>query len=1023
MLYKHNNTEKLDMELFKNPTHEYRGTPFWSWTCDLDTNVLDRQIDYFKEMGLGGFQMHSRTGLNTKYLGEKFMDCVKHCVKRAKEVDMAAWLYDEDRWPSGYAGGLVTKDNKEFRERKLLFGDGIWCEVKDKETALKEAGAYYIATYDIELDENNCLKSYKRIGYNDKAEHMKRHAFSYCDNVNGWSNYAGYIDVFKKEAVDRFIELTHEKYKEAVGEEFGGVVPAIFFDEPAHADNDTLIYPDQPEGVAIAWSSDFEDTFLKTYGYDLLDKLPEIFWELPNNEISQTRYYFHEHMAERFATAFADNIADWCHKNNILCTGHYLLEENLEYHVKKTGDLMRMYRSMDIPGIDMLEMGVQSLCVIQARSVAHQYGREGVLSELYGATNWDLDFRGHKFLGDWQAALGVTTRILHLSYYSMAGECKRDFPASISYQMPWYKKYSLIEDHFARLNTVLTRGKPQVKVAVVYPIESWWVLYGPRVQTIDDQYAIGTHFFQTCDWLLRSHLDCDVLCEALLPELVKSAGNPLRVGEMEYDTIIVPNCTTLRSTTLDAFEKFRKAGGNLIFTGNIPEYVDAVPSDRCVKLAQNSVVIPHEKSKIIKSVEASRIVDIRNSNSDEAENLVYQLREDNNCKWLFIAHIEYEKNRDVPHAQSVVISVKGLYNVKVFDTLNGEINDIHFENKNGVTYIRTDLYLNDSLLLQLTEREGEINSDIAARNANVVKAIDIKTKVPFELEEPNMLLLDMAEYAFDDGDWQPLEEVLRIDTKFKAHLKYKNDGAQPWIFEDEPCEHTVKLKYIIDSECDIDNPELAYENMDEISISLNGESVSININGFYIDEAFKKIPLPPLHQGRNTLIIEKPFGKKSWIENGYLLGNFGVKVEGAVRTLTKQKASIGFSSITSQGMPYYGGNILYNCDIETNDCSLIITASMYRGALIEVFVDGVSAGNIIFAPYKLYVDNVKKGKHTITFKLYGNRYNTFAALHNADPSGWHADPTTWRHTGDAWTYGYNTMDIGILKSPIIEICE
>lgn len=41
----------------------------------------------------------------------------------------------------------------------------------------------------------------------------------------------------------------------------------------------------------------------------------------------------------------------------------------------------------------------------QAESAVHQFGREGMTSELYGVTNWDFDFRGHKLQGDWQALL------------------------------------------------------------------------------------------------------------------------------------------------------------------------------------------------------------------------------------------------------------------------------------------------------------------------------------------------------------------------------------------------------------------------------------------------------------------------------------------------------------------------------------------------------------------------------------------------------------------------------------------
>ena len=91
-------------------------------------------------------------------------------------------------------------------------------------------------------------------------------------------------------------------------------------------------------------------------------------------------------------------------------------------------------------------------------------------SELYGVTNWDFDFRGHKLQGDWQAALGVTVRVPHLTWTSMAGEAKRDYPASISYQSPWYKEYPLVENYFARVNTALTRGVPHVKLAVIHPV-------------------------------------------------------------------------------------------------------------------------------------------------------------------------------------------------------------------------------------------------------------------------------------------------------------------------------------------------------------------------------------------------------------------------------------------------------------------------------------------------------------------------------------------------------------------------
>ena len=120
MLYKKNTDKTLADSTFKNPTSEYRGTPFWAWNCKMTKEILEKQIVYLKEMGFGGFHMHSRSGMDNEYLSDEFMSLVRACTDKAKAENMLAWLYDEDRWPSGAAGGLVTREPK-YRARKLVF--------------------------------------------------------------------------------------------------------------------------------------------------------------------------------------------------------------------------------------------------------------------------------------------------------------------------------------------------------------------------------------------------------------------------------------------------------------------------------------------------------------------------------------------------------------------------------------------------------------------------------------------------------------------------------------------------------------------------------------------------------------------------------------------------------------------------------------------------------------------------------------------------------------------------------------
>ena len=204
-------------------------------------------------------------------------------------------------------------------------------------------------------------------------------------------------------------------------------------------------------------------------------------WELPGatyGAYSVHRLLYHDHLTERFVSAYCDTIADWCEAHNIAMTGHYMSEPTLYSQTLRLGEAMRCYRKQQLPGVDILCGDPEYSTIKQAVSVARQNGREGVVSELYGVTHWDFDFKGHKLQGDWQTALGVTIRVPHLAFMSMEGEAKRDWPASINYQSPWWEQYSYIENYFARVNTALTRGKALVRVAVVHPIESYWAAYG-----------------------------------------------------------------------------------------------------------------------------------------------------------------------------------------------------------------------------------------------------------------------------------------------------------------------------------------------------------------------------------------------------------------------------------------------------------------------------------------------------------------------------------------------------------------
>ena len=1060
MLYPKNLSPLTD-EDFKNPGNEYRATPFWGWNTRLDKDELIRQIGIFKEMGFGGFHMHVRTGMATDYLSDEYMDLIAACVEKARKEHMLSWLYDEDRWPSGAAGGLITK-NKALRIRHLLLTRHSYGTqgLPEKKPSWVGAGrcenGELLACFDIILDGEGSLLAYKKISEHDKPRGFKLYAYVETALPNPWFNNQTYIDTLNPQAIMEFIRVTYDRYAERFLKDFGGLIPAIFTDEPQFAKKETLNYAHEDKDIALPWTADLPQTYSKAYnGEDIISGLPELLWDLPGGDVSVIRYHYHDHIAERFSQAFADQCGDWCSKHNLMLTGHMMEEPTLESQTHALGEAMRSYRSFQLPGIDMLCDRREFTTAKQAQSAARQYGCPGVLSELYGVTNWNFDFRGHKLQGDWQAALGVSVRVPHLSWVSMNGEAKRDYPGTFNYQAAWYREYPYIEDHFARLNTALTRGRAVCRVGVIHPIESYWMHWGPRESTEAVRASMDEKFLLLCDWLLRGLIDFDYISESLLADQCEliNVSEQMPVGKMKYDAIIVPAMQTIRSSTLDRLESFRSQGGKLVFLGPAPFCVNAVPDERGQRLWEQSEHLGFDRLEILHSLEELREIRIRDSSGALSKNFIYQLREEDNnsnpVRWLFICQADREYYKDMPLCDDYNIQIRGEWQTILCDTINGVSGKIDSSVSGGWTTVKKRLWDHDSLLLKLVPadkanhtkpeikpalvlQEPEIEAatrtprfTVSAVPGMPLNKINYGTKVPVTLHEPNVLVLDIAEFALDDNAYRPGEEILRLDNILRKELGWPlrgNHVAQPWVEHDSSTPHTLRLRYTFESMLVIKGAELALENAAVTKVTLNGEAAG-ETQGWYVDKCMGRVKLPDIKAGNNILELILPYGKKVDAEACFLLGDFSVNVKGTCCTLGEPVKTLGFGDICHQGLPFYGGNLTYHLELETtgNADSISIAVSSYRFMLLKAAVDGIDRGVIAFSPYRLVIDGLEAGRHKLDLTAYGCRINTFGQLHNNqrhDNYTWWG-PNSWRSEGPQWSYEYCFWPQGILKSPEI----
>ena len=604
----------------------------------------------------------------------------------------------------------------------------------------------------------------------------------------------------------------------------------------------------------------------------------------------------------------------------------------------------------------------------------------------------------------------------HLSWVSMAGEAKRDYPASINYQSPWYKEYKYIEDHFARLNTALTRGVPKVDVAVIHPIESYWLRFGPKEQTAAIREEMNDRFMQLADWLLFNLIDYNYICEANLPA---QSNGTTKVGCMQYDTIIVPNLLTIRGTTLEFLKNFKANGGKVIFAGSLPEYVDAVESSEAKAFAAENTVIGWSEIQLTNALDANREIDLRDEDGERTDNHMYQLREDDGCRWLFVAPINHSAGHYSCNSDDYTLRIKGEYIPELWNTMDGSVTTLAADYVGGDTLVDFELYPHDSVLLKLIP--GKSDAKPAARKERKELGY-LPCKAEVELAEPNVALLDMPEYRLNGGEWRANEEILRIGDTLKKELNMNNEiagGAQPWLFGKQEETEQVDLKYTVYSDVEIDGVSLALEDFDKSKITFNGKAVDMINAGYYVDESITVVNLGKLEKGENTIVLSRSFGKVSTLEAVYLLGDFGVDLKGRTFKITAPVRELEFGDWTRQGLPFYGGNVTYKCKVNGNGEELGVMIPHFAQPVCTVSVDGERVGTVALAPYTASLGKLDEGEHLVEITAFGNRFNTFAALHMVDPACRWYGPDAWRRKGTRWSYEYNVKPSGITASPIL----
>ncbi|MBQ8803087.1 MAG: hypothetical protein IJZ53_05610 [Tyzzerella sp.] len=516
---------------------KYKAIPFWSWNDRLEPEILKKQIHWMKENGMGGFFMHARSGLETEYMSKEWMECIEACADEAKELGMKAWVYDENGWPSGFAGGKLLKD---------------------------ETNRDQYITYKIGAFDENATVSYLLAG-----EVLQR--MTIADIEGEYLNLyihvaASTADILNPEVVEKFINLTHMAYREYFGEKFSEKIEGFFTDEP------------QYYRWATPYTVMIQQYFKEEFEEDILDSLGLLFVE--KEGYRKFRYRYWKGMQTLMLRNFAEKIYTWCEKNNTKLTGHFVQEDSLGLQNMCCGGVMPFYEFEHIPGIDWLgneSYQIGELSPKQVSSAAAQLGKKQVITETFGCCGWDVTPTDLKRIAGFQYANGVNMICHHLIPYTERGSRKYDHPAHYSVVNPWVKEgFCDFNNYFARLGYLLGEGTAHVNVAMLHPIRSTYFDYKRELEESGFGVAKQDELLRkACRELSSRNIEYHFLDETLLAKYGFVEDDKIGCGECKYEYLVLPNILTMDKTTEELLHKFVLNGGKVLIMGDKPSYCEA----------------------------------------------------------------------------------------------------------------------------------------------------------------------------------------------------------------------------------------------------------------------------------------------------------------------------------------------------------------------------------------------------------------------------------------------------------------
>ncbi|MDR2345823.1 MAG: hypothetical protein LBE18_07125 [Planctomycetaceae bacterium] len=892
---------------FKNPHRDFSTGPLWTWNDRLTDEQVRSTLRDLAGQHVRQVWVHPRPGLMTPYLSDEWFARWKTALDEAQKLDMNVWIYDENSYPSGFAGGFVPEALPDSRGMGLKFEEvtkldqlnkNIWyvfCpqdNIQDKNQDNNQ---------DKNQDKNNSYKNItaesKTSGKLEPLPNGQKYLIGkvHYTPQGGWFGGKWYVDLLKKGVTEKFLDITLDAYKNVpeIQKEFGKRVPGIFTDEPHPAGSYV--------GTWISWNDEIPELFEKRFGYSLIDNIPSLAKKV--GDWKKIRHNYHLLILDLFIERWSKPYFERCEKYGLEFTGHYW--EHGWPGTSHGPDNMAMYAWSQRPAIDLLmntyndkssnaQFGnVRS--VKELASVANQMGHSRTLSENYGAGGWDIRFEDLKRLGDWSYALGANTNNEHLSYVTIRGARKRDHPQSFSYHASWFEGYHVLADYFTRLSYMISQGRQINHVVVIEPTTTAWMYQGdPQLNKIAQSF---TDFVNALE---HAHVEYDLASEDIIKRFGKVDGKEFIINQAKYDLVIIPpNTENLNNDTAKLLSLYLKNNGKLVIVGNQPKLNNGTSPDWLFKLSGQTVTYDKRNPIVnewesynnytLNNVEDAVAAAKKRSNEDgliietdtDNKNIFHHRRRLADCEILFVCNASQTKNSNVQ------IKMNNNYSYNFYNFCYLQTGEIVSGDKitQGTASISFPLSPSESRLLIFSNKAISEQKTVTTGNLGYsLITSDSETKI--RRLEDNVLTLDYVDVKAGNEELKNIYTWAANRFVFQKHGR----GGNPWDnqvqFKDElitkkfPENSGFEAAYHFTLQESIPkNLTIVIERPDLYKIYCNDKEVKAVPNAWRIDKSFGKIDLSGVAKiGENKVkIVAQPMTIEHELEPAYLFGDFSLQ--------------------------------------------------------------------------------------------------------------------------------------------------